>query len=58
MFLPVLAYLGNPRQKAIKQLCVCVCVCYDKVYVFYIAAVFFFFAFDMFGWVNGRTSGL
>ena len=44
MFLPVLAYLGNPRQKAIKQLCVCVCVCvcYDKVCVFYIAAVFFF----------------
>ena len=22
--------------------CACVCVCYDKVYVFYIAAVFFF----------------
>jgi len=26
MFLLLLAHLGSPRQRAVKQLCVCVCV--------------------------------
>ena len=35
MFLLVLAHLGSPAQRAIKQLCVCVALChFDVVYVY------------------------